>query len=156
MAALTAMPNTSSATASLSKLSPCRTPIVRRGRSNSRSTAEAAAASGGDTIAPSAIAGKKISHTPAPGRSRIGLRRPSQSLKSPATATAAAVNSTSTTANDTRGNQLRSISRGGMSKAASITAGATNSAKASCGWMWIWGANGSPATQPPTNANRAG
>ncbi len=52
-----------------------------------------------------------------------------------AAATAAVVSNTSTTASEVSGNQLRSISRGGMSKAVSMTAGATNKANARRGSM---------------------
>src|SRR6202140_1414681 len=103
-AALTANPNASNATASFSKLSPCRTAIVRRGKLNSRSTAAAAAASGGATMAPSATAA--ANGNPASAQ--------------PAQATAAVVSNTSTTASEVSGNQLRSISRGGMSNAVSM------------------------------------
>src|SRR6267378_1903604 len=139
-AALTAKPNASKATASFSKLSPCRTAKVRRGRLNSRSTAAAAAASGGATMAPSATAAAK--GNPASAQ--------------PAQATAAVVSNTSTTASEVRGNQMRSISRGGMSKAVSMTAGATNKAKARRGSMLKCGAKGNAATQPPASASMAG
>src|ERR1700760_4489895 len=71
----------------------------------------------------------------------------------PAHATAAVVSKTKTTASETKGTQIRNSPRGGMSKAESNTAGATNKAKASCGWMPKWGANGNIATQPPTKAS---
>src|SRR6266403_716783 len=139
-AALTAKPNASSATASFSKLSPCRTANVRRGRLNSRSTAAAAAASGGATMAPSATAA--ANGNPASAQ--------------PAQATAAVVSNTSTTASEVSGNQMRSISRGGRSKAVSMTAGATNKANARRGSMLNCGAKGNAATQPPASASMAG
>src|ERR1700733_4710431 len=139
-AALTAKPNASKATASFSKPSPCKTAIVRRGNLNSCKTAAAAAASGGETMAPSATAAAK--GNPA--------------IAQPAHATAAVVSSTRTTASEVSGSQMRSISRGGMSNAVSITAGATNKANARRGSMLKCGAKGNAATQPPTNANMAG
>src|SRR5258706_16474057 len=86
-AALTAKPNASSATASFSKLSPCKTAIVLRGKLNSRSTVAAAAASGGATMAPSATAA---------ANGKPAIAHPTQ-------ATAAVVSNTSTTAHQGSG-----------------------------------------------------
>jgi hypothetical protein len=54
------------------------------------------------------------------------------------------------------GSQMRSISRGGISKAVSMTAGATNKASARVGSMLKCGAKGNTATQPPISASMAG
>jgi hypothetical protein len=99
-AALTARPNASKATASFNRLSPCNTAMVRRGKLNSCSTAAAAAASGGATMAPSATAA--ANGNPA--------------IAQPAHATAAVVNSTSTTANEVNGSRVISNNCIGLSK----------------------------------------
>ncbi len=99
MAVLTAAPKMRSATASLSRLSPLSTDSMRRGNLKCASTAEAAAASGGATMAPSAIA--TASGMPANA--------------TPTQATAAVVSSTATPASAMSGIQWRFISRGGKS-----------------------------------------
>jgi len=99
MTVLTAALKMSSATASLSRLSPLSTDNVRRGNLKCESTAEAAAASGGATIEPSAMA--TASGMPA--------------IATPAQATAAVVSRTATPASAVSGIQWRFISRGGRS-----------------------------------------
>lgn len=100
---------------------------MRCGGFNWRSTAVAAAASGGATTAPSAIAG-------AHGMAGISVRA--------ATATAMVVRPTAKTARPVTGAQLSLRSLGDASKAASSSTGATKSARASSGSMVNDGAPG--------------
>jgi hypothetical protein len=72
----------------------------------------------------------------------------------PAQATAAVVSITNTTASEVSGSQMRNISRGGISKAVSMTAGATNSAKANCGSMLKCGAKGNAATRAAARSSQ--
>jgi hypothetical protein len=96
-AAPTASRNTSSAVASLNRLSPSSTTMSRCGSPTCRSTEVAAAASGGATIAPSATAAAQgISGT---------SHRATQ-------ATAAVVSSTAATARPPTGSRLSRRSRG--------------------------------------------
>jgi len=113
---------------------------MRCGRLNSFSTAVAAAASGGATIAPSAIAA--ASGSPA--------------KRQPRNATAAVVRTTANTASETTGITLRRSSWGEVSNAASSRAGATNSARARSGSMRISGANGRKAIPAPAMASSEG
>src|SRR5262250_514446 len=88
--------------------------MIRRGGRNWRSTAAAAAAFGGATMAPSAIA--------------AASGRPANFH--PIKATAAVVTMTAMTASEVSGSALRLRSRGEVSKAASTRTGVTNKASA--------------------------
>ena len=113
---------------------------MRCGSLSSFSTAAAAAASGGATMAPSAIA------------AAIG----SPAKRQPINATAAVVSTTANTASETTGMTLRRNSWGEVSNAASSRAGATNSASARSGSIRILGANGRNAMPAPAMASRDG
>jgi hypothetical protein len=136
-AADTATPNTSSATASLSRLSPLMTDSVRRGMRNCCITAAAATASGGATMAPSVMA--------------AASGRPANAQ--PAHATAAVVSSTATSTSETSGSQLRRSSRGAVSKAESSSAGAMKSASARCGSRLMCGTQGIAPSATPASAS---
>src|SRR5882757_507100 len=109
--------NSSSAVASLNRLSPLRTTSVLRGIETAVSTADAAAASGGATIAPKAIA--------------AAMGKPMK--VHPTHATTAAVTNTAKIASATNGPQNRRAAPGGKSYAASTNAGAMKSANAVSG-----------------------
>ena len=104
-------------------------------------TAIAAAASGGDTIAPSATAAAQgIAGTTARAT----------------TATAAVVRTTLTTARLATGTQWSLRSRGDESYAASSSTGATNRASATAGSIENLGAPGRKARTAPPSARNAG
>ena len=141
VAAITAPRKITSALASLNRLSPSRMETRRRGGLMWRRTAEAATASGGATMAPSAIAG-------AQARSGVSQR-----------ATMATAMVVATTAPSTRPEtaiQSRFKSRIDMSKPASTSTGARKSASARSGSSSTRGAPGTKATPAPTSARKAG
>src|SRR5690349_11328199 len=129
-----------SAVASLRRLSPFSTVAVFRGTDGRFSIATAAAASGGDTIAPSANA--------------AASGRPASAT--PTHATATVVTTTAPTASANSGIQYCRIARTGKSYAASTIAGAMNSTRTRCGSSVISGAHGSAATQRPAAASIVG
>lgn len=135
-----AAPNSSSAVASLSRLSPCSTNRLRRGRLLPDSTALAAAASGGATIAPSASA------------AAVGM----PATHVPASVTAPAVNNTATTASAVSGITLRHSPRGELSNPTWSSAGAMNNASAMCGSMATVGRPGIKAMAAPASASSDG
>src|SRR6202044_1727843 len=116
----------SKAVASLKRLSPLRTASIWRGRENFRSTAVAAAASGGETTAPRAMPAAR------------GKPRNAQLIQ----ATTAVVKRTAMTAYVTSGATKRRVAPGGKSNAASTTAGAIKSARQVEGSMENAGALG--------------
>ena len=140
-AATVAMRNIRSAVASLKRLSPSSITNSRCGVFRRRSTAVAAAASGGDTIAPSAMA---VAHDISGMTSRATQ------------ATAAMVRSTVKKARLSTGARLWRRSRGEASYAASSSTGATNKANASSGSRVTCGAPGMRARTPPPRASNAG
>src|ERR1700756_4009067 len=103
--------------------------------------AVAAAASGGATMAPSAIA---------------AAHRLSGTSRCATTATTAVVSPTATTTSVETGIQLFLRSRSEVSKAASISTGATNSATASCGSSVQDGLAGTNAKSAPPPARKGG
>ena len=121
-------------------LSPCNTSPIRCGIRRCRSTSLAATASGGATIAPSAIA--------------AAIGKPAN--RHPRNAIAAVVSTTATTAIEATGMALSRRPRGDVSNAASRSAGATNSANASSDSMRIGGANGKKASPAPAMASSDG
>src|SRR5262249_43694212 len=132
---------TRGAAGSLRRLSPPRIVRMRWGGRSCRSTASAAAASGGETMAPSAIAaGHGIA-----GTSRRATR-----------ATAAVVTMTLTTARLVTAIQLSLRSRGDASEAAASSTGATNRARARSGSIENLGVPGTNARTAPTSARNAG
>ena len=108
----------SSALASFSRLSPSRIFSSLCGSFTCRITAVAAAASGGATMAPSAIA--------------TGHNMPGTSQRA-TSATASTVVPTAAMARPATGRQFARRSRNEVSKAASSSTGATKRASASCG-----------------------
>ena len=131
----------SSALASLKRLSPSRITSSRCGGRSWRSTAPAAAASGGATMAPSATAA-------AHGRSGTSSRA--------TTATMTMVRKTAPRARLAIGRQLARRSRGDASKAASTRTGATKSVSASSGSRTSVGVPGTSASPAPASATSAG
>src|SRR5262245_22529067 len=130
-----------SALASFNRLSPSRIVRMRCGGRNGRSTAVAAAASGGATTAPRTIAG-------AHGIAGTSMRT--------TTATAAVVRPTAKTTRLVSGSQLSRRSRGDASYAASSRIGATKSASASSGGTVNDGAPGMNASSAPPSARKTG
>ena len=114
---------------------------MRCGGRNGRSTAVAATASGGATMAPSAIAG-------AHGIVGMSVRA--------TTATAAVVNPTANTTRPVTGAQLSLRSLSEASYAASSRTGATKSASASSGGSVNDGAPGTNASSAPPSARNTG
>ena len=114
---------------------------MRCGGRSCRSTAVAAAASGGATMAPSAIAA---------GQGSSGMSHRATS------ATAVTVSATATSARPVTARQLRLRSRGEESKAASSSTGATSRVSASSGSSVMLGVPGSSASAAPASASSAG
>src|SRR5215203_806797 len=131
----------SSALASLKRLSPSRITSNRCGGRSCLRTVVAAAASGGATMAPSAIA---AAHGMSGTSSRV------------TTATMAIVRTTAPRARLVTARQFARRSRGEESKAASTRTGATNSASASSGSSTIVGTPGISASAAPASATSAG
>ena len=130
-----------SALASLKRLSPSRMTSSRCGGRSCLSTAVAAAASGGATIAPSAIA---TDHG-IPG-----------TIQRATAATTAIVSRTAPMASPATFRQFSRRSRNDASNAASTSTGATNSVSASSGSRTSVGVPGTSASPAPASATSAG
>src|SRR5688500_597488 len=139
--AATASLYTSRALASLKRLSPSRITSSRCGGRSCFSTVVAAAASGGATIAPSAIA---AAH---------GI---AGTIACATTATTMTVSATAPSASPAIGRQFARMSRGDESNAASSRTGATKSASASSGSRTSVGVPGTSASAAPASATGAG
>ena len=124
----------------MNRLSPFSTAAVFAGTDTDRRIAAAAAASGGETIAPSATA------------AAIG----SPAKRQPIQATTPVVISTAITDSIATGRQNRTADPIGKSNAASIKAGAMNRASAVSGSIRRLGEPGARATSMPPAASIAG
>src|SRR5215207_377022 len=137
----TARRYTSSALASLNRLSPSRITSRRCGGRSCLSTVVAAAASGGATMAPSATAAPQVIS----GTSALTT-----------SATTTMVSATAPRARLATARQFARRSRGEASKAASKRTGATKSASANSGSSTSVGTPGMRASAAPASATSAG